>query len=218
MPMRAALNSCLDVHATRDLNTLGDFTMEYSERQNLEMFCWPELMTVFQELVQLVMVSQTNLSRQLRSELFTMASIAGGCRHCQAHGAYTLHLLGVDPSRIRDIWSFEQSSEFNEAEKAALRLARDGAIVPNAVDAHHFAELRLHYTDRQIVEMLAVISLAGWYNRWNDSIATVTDQESVDWAKANLRSVGWDVGKHAGASHEQRRKHPRSTDPDRIEY
>ncbi len=46
--------------------------------------------------------------------------------------------------------------------------------------------------------MLSVISLAGWYNRWNDSIATVTDQESVDWAEQVLHAVGWQLGKHSG--------------------
>lgn len=153
---------------------------KYQDRQNLEVFCWPELMQMFQSLVELVMVSPNNLSRQLRSELFTMASVAGGCQHCQAHGAYTLHLMGVDADRIRDIWTFEQSADFSAAEKAALRLARDGAQVPNMVEPGHFAELRSHYSDRQIVEMLAVISLAGWYNRWNNSIATVTDRESVE--------------------------------------
>ncbi len=190
----------------------------YQNRQNLEIFCWPELMETFQTLVERVMVAENNLSRQIRSEIFTMASIAGGCQHCQAHGAYTLHMMGVDEDRIRDIWTFEQSTEFSAAEKAALRLARDASLVPNAVEPKHFAELRTHYSDRQIVEMLAVISLAGWYNRWNNSIATVTDQESVDWAESNLKAIGWELGKHAGAAHEQRRKHPRSTDPDRIEY
>ena len=191
---------------------------KYQDRHNLEFFSWPELAQRFQSLVELVMVSPGNLSRQLRSELFTMASIAGGCQHCQAHGAYTLHMMGVDPDRIRDIWTFEESTAFSEAERAALRLARDGALVPNMVEPGHFASLRAHYSDRHIVEMLAVISLAGWYNRWNNSIATVTDRESVEWAAANLKAVGWELGKHAGAAHEQRKKHPRSTDSDRIEY
>lgn len=191
---------------------------KYQDRQNLEIFGWPELMQIFRDLVELVMVSPANLSRQLRSELFTIASIAGGCQHCQAHGAYSLQLMGVDPDRIRDIWTFEQSTEFSDAEKGALRLARDGALVPNMVEPGHFAELRRHCSDRQIVEMLAVISLAGWFNRWNNSIATVTDRESVEWAEANLKAVGWELGKHKGGAHEQRQKHPRSTDPDRIEY
>ena len=191
---------------------------KYMDRQNLEFFRWPELARIFEKLAELVMVSPNNISRQLRSEIFTMASVAGGCQHCQAHGAYTLNLMGVDPNRIRDIWTFENSKEFTDAERAALKLARDGASVPNMVEPQHFVDLRKFYSDSQIVELLAVVSLAGWYNRWNNSIATVTDKESVDWAQTNLRDVGWTLGKHEGASHEQRSKHPRSSDPDKIEY
>ena len=188
----------------------------FQDRQNLEIFAWPELSEIFLKLVEKVMVSPTNLSQQLRSEIFTMASVAAGCRHCQAHGAYTLHMMGVDVDRIRSIWTFEQSTEFSEADKAALRLARDAASVPNKVEPEHFVNLRKYISERQIVEVLSVISLAGWYNRWNDSIATVTDQESVDWAEQGLRAVGWQLGKHSGEAHEQRKKHPRSTDKDRI--
>lgn len=190
----------------------------FQDRQNLEIFAWPELSEIFLKLVEKVMVSPTNLSRQLRSEIFTMASVASGCRHCQAHGAYTLHMMGVDVDRIRSIWTFEQSTEFSEADKAVLRLARDAASVPNKVEPEHFVNLRKYISERQIVEVLSVISLAGWYNRWNDSIATVTDQESVDWAEQGLRAVGWQLGKHSGEAHEQRKKHPRSTDKDRIIY
>ncbi|MDT8398356.1 MAG: carboxymuconolactone decarboxylase family protein [Pseudomonadales bacterium] len=197
---------------------MSESDTQYQNRQNLEFFNWPELAQRFQSLVELVMLAPGKISKQLRSELFTMASIASGCQHCQAHGGYTLQMMGVDPERIRDIWTFEQSPAFSTAEKAALTLARDGATVPNMVEPGHFAALRVHYSDREIVEMLAVISLAGWYNRWNNSIATVTDQESVEWAQANLKAVGWELGKHTGQTHEQRKKHPRSTDPDRVEY
>ena len=190
----------------------------YSDRQNLEFFQWPELKERFVALSELVMAAENNISRQLRGELFTMASLAAGCQHCQAHGGFTLNLLGVEPERIRDIWSFERSDRFSEAEKAALRLARDGAGVPNMVGPEHFVELRQHWSDREIVEMLAAISLAGWYNRWNGSIATVTDKESVDWARDNLGEVGWELGKHEGKDHEQRRQHPRSSDGESVEY
>ena len=190
----------------------------YENRQQLEMFTWPELLEPFKRMAEVVMLEPNNLPRQLRSEVFTMASVAAGCMHCQSHGAYSLHLMGVSPDRIRDIWSFEQSEDFTEPERAALRLARDAALVPSAVGPEHFASLRGHYSDRQIVELLAVISLAGWDNRWNNAIATVTDQESIDWARQHLAPVGWELGKHAGEPHEQRRKHPRSTRDDRLEY
>jgi hypothetical protein len=44
--------------------------------------------------------------------------------------------------------------------------------VPNAVTDAHFAELKKHYTDAQIVEIVAVISLFGFLNRFNDTTAT----------------------------------------------
>lgn len=190
----------------------------YRNRQELEFFQWPELKDIFTQVAALVMTAPNSLPQQLRAEVFTMASIAGGCQHCQAHGGYSLTLMGVDAARIRDIWTFEQAAEFSAAEKSALRLARDGASVPNMVGPEHFAELRRFYSDQQIRELLAVVSLAGWYNRWNNSIATVTDQESVDWAKENLGEVGWELGKHAGEAHEQRKAHPRSADLGRVEY
>jgi hypothetical protein len=36
---------------------------KYENRQNFEIFCWPELMQTFQGLVELVMVSPGTLSR-----------------------------------------------------------------------------------------------------------------------------------------------------------
>ena len=66
------------------------------------------------------------------------------------------------------------------------------------MEPENFEELRKHFTDTQIIEILAVIAVGGFLNRWNDTIATVTDQESVDWASEVLAQVGWDAGKHTG--------------------
>ena len=59
----------------------------FENRQELEFFQWPELNTAFTQPAELVMTAPNNLTHQLRAEVFTMASIAGGCQHCQAHGA-----------------------------------------------------------------------------------------------------------------------------------
>lgn len=116
--------------------------------------------------------------------------------------------MGVETERIRALWEYESSELFSDAERAGLDLVRAAAQSPNAATAEHFEELRKHFTNEQIIEILAVNCLAGWLNRWNDTIATVTDQESVDWATENLSDLGWDRGKHAGDAHEQRKGHP----------
>ena len=79
---------------------------------------------------------------------------------------------------------------------------------PNATEPENFAEMREYFSDTQIIEILAVIAVGGYLNRWNDTIATVTDQESIDFANEVLRPVGWEPGKHVGADKEQRKAHP----------
>ena len=179
----------------------------YQDRQEFEMGHWPELRETWNQMIQLVF-PEREVSGELKQLVFTVASLASGCRHCQSHGAYHLHKIGVSDEKIQALWSFETSDLFTDAERAALRLAMAAGVAPNMTEPENFVEMRQHFTNIQIVEILAVIAVGGYLNRWNDTIATVTDQESVDFADQVLRQVGWDPGKHVGASEEQRKAHP----------
>ena len=179
----------------------------YQDRQEFEMGHWPELRETWNQMIQLVF-PEREVSGELKQLVFTVASLASGCRHCQSHGAYHLHKIGVPDEKIQALWSFETSALFTDAERAALRLAMAAGVAPNMTEPENFVEMRQHFTNIQIVEILAVIAVGGYLNRWNDTIATVTDQESVDFADQVLRQVGWDPGKHVGAAEEQRKAHP----------
>ena len=168
---------------------------------------WPELRETWNKMIQLTM-PEREVSRELKQLVFTVASLASGCRHCQSHGAYHLHLIGVQDEKIQALWSFETSDLFDDAERAALRLAMAAGVTPNAVEPENFEDMRKHFSNIQIIEILAVIATGGYLNRWNDTIATVTDQESIDFAKQVLEPVGWDAGKHVGEAQEQRKAHP----------
>ena len=179
----------------------------YEGRQEFEMGHWPELRDTWNQMIQLVFPAR-EVSGELKQLVFTVASLASGCRHCQSHGAYHLHKIGVPDEKIQALWSFETSDLFTDAERAALRLAMAAGVAPNMTEPENFVEMRQHFTNIQIIEILAVIAVGGYLNRWNDTIATVTDQESIDFADQVLRQVGWDPGKHVGASEEQRKAHP----------
>ena len=112
--------------------------------------------------------------------------------------------------KIQALWAFESSEHFDDRERAALRFAVAASTVPNSVSAEHHAGLRAHFDDAEARTLIGVVSLAAFMNRYNDSLATVTDTESVDWAEANLTGVGWSIGKHVGAAHEQRSGPPGS--------
>jgi len=179
---------------------------EYENRHHIELAIRPEVWEAFSKLNKVTMVNE--LGPRLTLEVFTVASQGAGCRHCQAHGAFGLADMGVESDRIRELWSFETSDSFSPADRAALRFSLAAAKAPNEVTPEHHREMREYYSDRQIADILAIICVAGWLNRWNDSLATVTDQESVDWAESNLTSVGWSIGKHRGDAAEQRQAHP----------
>ena len=175
---------------------------DYRDRQDWDLPSWPEMYDVLRQLQGVIFLSPPG--PELNLMVFTVSSLAAGCRHCQAHGAYGVERSGVPIEKIQALWSFETSDLFDDRERAALRFALAAGSTPNAVTAEHHADLRQHFSDTEARTLIGVVSLGGFMNRYNDSLATVTDQESVDWATANLGSVGWDIGKHTGADHEQR--------------
>ena len=180
---------------------------KYENRQNFEMGNWPELREAWNSMLKLVFPTR-EVEGELKQLVFTVASLASGCVHCQSHGSYHLHKLGMSDEKIQALWSFQSSDLFTDAERAALELALAAGMTPNSTTPEHFVEMRKHYTDMQITEILAVIAVGGYLNRWNDTIATVTDQESIDWATEVLTPVGWAPGKHVGEKEEQRKAHP----------
>lgn len=56
--------------------------------------------------------------------------------------------------------------------------------------------LSKHFSERQVIEVVAVISLFGFLNRWNDTMATTLDKSPKSFAAVQLASQGWDAGKH----------------------
>ncbi len=178
----------------------GSVGFEHRERWDLD--AWPEMCEKLKELQVLIFVSEPGL--ELNFMVFTIASLAAGCRHCQAHGAYGLDGLGVDVDKILALWSFETSPRFDDRERAALRFALSAGATPNAVTPEHHRDVRRHFTDAEVRTLLGVVALSGFMNRFNDSLATVTDAESSEWAATNLGALGWDLGKHDGAATERR--------------
>jgi uncharacterized peroxidase-related enzyme len=135
----------------------------------------------------------------LKSLIGNMASKSAGCMYCVAHTGSNSSRAGVDDEKIAAMWAFETSDLFSDAERAALSFAQAAAQVPNATTDADFAELRKHFTDFQIVEIMSVISMFGYLNRWNDSMATTLEEEPIAFAEQTIAGTGWSVGKHAVA-------------------
>jgi len=139
--------------------------------------------------------SHLEVPSTLKDMIAFVCSNAAGCRYCQAHTAHTAHHNGVPLEKIKKLWEFQSSDLFSKEEKAALEFALAAGSVPNQVTADHHEALRKYYTEEQIVEIVATVSIFGFLNRWNDSMATQLEDMPYQFAKENL-SRNWDVGKH----------------------
>jgi alkylhydroperoxidase family enzyme len=131
----------------------------------------------------------------LKSMVAELSSRSTGCLYCQAHFSTNMSRMDVADQRIEALWDFRTSSLFTAAEKAAFEFALAASSVPNAVTDDHFVELRRHYTEEQIVELLATISYVGYLNRWNDSMATPLEEFPSRFARARF-GERWEKGKH----------------------
>ncbi len=126
-----------------------------------------------------------------------VASMAAGCLYCRAHTATSALRHGVEADKMAAIAEYRSHPLFSDAERVALDFALAAASQPNDVTDDLFAQLRQHWSEGQIVEILGVVGLFGFFNRWNDSLATTLEAEPLDTAEATLAAGGWQAGKHA---------------------
>ena len=158
----------------------------------------PKIAKAFSDLGAALDASLT-IPLHVRGLVFHIASYAAGCRYCQAHSISGLaRNPHVPKKKLVAIWEYETSPLFDDAERAAMRFAQAAGSVPNAVTEAEFVELRRYYSDEQIVEIVAVIAVSGFLNRWNDTMGTELEGPSRSDAEALLGPSGWTVGKHAG--------------------
>ena len=173
-----------------------DQTLSFVPNSLFTMARRPEILGAFSELITQIWNTGT-LPKALKPLIGVVSSVAAGCRYCQAHEAVDAHERGVPDEKITQIWDFERSPLYDDAERAALRFARDASLVPNEVTPAHFDDLRRYWDDGQIVEMLSVVGLFGFLNRWNDTMATQLEDEPASFASERY-GERWEPGKHAG--------------------
>ncbi|MEO9469710.1 carboxymuconolactone decarboxylase family protein [Parasphingorhabdus sp.] len=137
-----------------------------------------------------------SIGADLRQMVAYMASYGAGCSYCQAHTSHGAEKNGVAAGKIENLWRYEESDLFTAAEKAALGFAFASGQVPNAVTESHYAALRDHYSEDQILDLAAVVSIFGFLNRWNDTVGTPLEQKPTDFAGSSLTDSGWEPGKH----------------------
>ena len=164
----------------------------------------PEIVRGFRDLTQAVMRESSDVDPGFKRLAAHMASHAAGCQYCEAHSLIAADIHGVSQEKLDELWTYADSERYTERERVALDFALAAGSVPNDVDEEIMAAMREHWSDDEIVELLGAISLYGFLNRWNDSMATELEEPAVDVGERTLADRGWDGGKHRSDDGEHR--------------
>ncbi|MBE19639.1 MAG: peroxidase [Gammaproteobacteria bacterium] len=189
----------LTPEANLKVKELADFfneTLGFCPNSVLTMQIRPEVASAFIGLNKAVMENHGKVTSALKRMIAWVSSNAAGCRYCQAHAIRAAERYGANQEQLKNIWEYRTHEAFNEAERVALDFALAASQIPNSVDAELEERLRIYWNEGEIVEILGVISLFGFLNRWNDSMGTSIEVGAIESAEKYLTKNGWNKGKH----------------------
>jgi len=195
MPLVDPLPADTDAEVT----ALAEFfneTLGFCPNSVLTMQRRPHIAKAFIGLNEAVMQNHGRVTSAFKRLLAYVSSNATGCQYCQAHAIRAADRYDADAAQLEHIWDYRTHAAFDEAERAALDLAVAASTIPNGVDESLQQRLREHWDDGEIVEILGVIALFGFLNRWNDSMGTSLEGPSIDSGDRHLSDHGWTGGKH----------------------
>jgi uncharacterized peroxidase-related enzyme len=173
-------------------------TKGYPPNSWLTMARKPRVLRAYRDLHTAVMMEDGEVPRALKFMVASVVSTAAGDPYCAAHNAENAaHIAGVPVAKVEALSQFVASPLFNAAERAALELAAAAGACPPRVTDAHFVDLKKHYSEDAAAEIVAVISLLGWLNRWNITLATRIEDEALAFARKHLAPSGWTPGVHA---------------------
>ena len=198
--MKKPLVSPLDRNSTKqakEMATFYDETLGFTPNSLFTMMHRPRIAKAFLEMNQAVMENKGSVSSSMKREIAYLSSMTTGCRYCEAHAIRAAERYGSSQERLENIWEYKSNAAFSESDRAMFDLAIAASQVPNGVSEEIKARAKKFFSDGEIVEILGVVALFGYLNRWNDSMGTELENPAIKSAEKILEARGWEVGKHS---------------------
>ena len=157
----------------------------------------PKIADAFTNLNIAVMECKGAVTPEFKRLIGYISSFSSGCLYCQADTILGAERFGSSKKRLDEVWNYSNSSAFSNAEKAALDFAFAAASVPNKVTEKLVSQLKRYWNDNDIVEIMGVIALFGFLNRWNDSMGSALEDLPIEKGEKYLKEpTNWTSGKH----------------------
>ena len=198
--MKKPLVSPLDRNSTNQAKEMAAFydeTLGFTPNSLFTMMHRPRIAKAFLEMNQAVMENKGSITSSMKREIAYLSSMTTGCRYCEAHAIRAAERYGSSQERLENIWEYKSNAAFSESDRAMFDLAIAASQVPNGVSEEIKARAKKFFSDGEIVEILGVVALFGYLNRWNDSMGTELENPAIKSAEKILEARGWEVGKHS---------------------
>lgn len=164
--------------------------MGYLPNAHLTMAEKPELLKAFSNLAMTIFQSE-GIDMQTKQLIALASSLSSGCKYCQAHTSHGAERAGADEKKIAEILNYQESDSYSERDRAILDLAFASGRAPNESSEEHFEELKKYFSDEQIIDIVSVISVFGFLNRWNDTFGTRLEDVPKSFVEEKLKPLGW---------------------------
>jgi uncharacterized peroxidase-related enzyme len=115
------------------------------------------------------------LPLKLKELVIVRTSQLNHCGYCLASHSRICKNLGWSEDQLQNLVDYETRHDFTEMEKAALTLAEQMTRNEKPLSAEDMDALRVHFSEGEIVELMAAIGLFNYFNRFNN----VLDMEST---------------------------------------
>ena len=164
--------------------------MGYVPNAHLAMAERPELLIAFSSLARTIFQTQ-GVDMQTKQLIALASSLSSGCKYCQAHTSHGAERAGAKEEKIAEILNYAQSDYYTNQERAVLDLAFASGRTPNESNQEHFNELKKYFSHDQIIDIVSVISMFGFLNRWNDTLGTKLEDIPKVFVEEKLKPLGW---------------------------
>ena len=131
----------------------------------------------------------TSISGKIKELIVIKTSQTNGCKYCYAHNTSLGRAAGITHEQIEAISKNEisESTLFNTQEVLALKWAEAVTLNLAAKNNELFEELKINFTEKQIVEMTILCAMFNMINRINDSLdVELEDTSEIDKIQKSL--------------------------------
>lgn len=124
-----------------------------------------------------------------------VASRASSCMYCSAHTCTFALRRGADVDAVASAMD-DASPALNDADRAAVRIARQLSVVPAAVTEDARADLYRRFSAADAEWIVLSVAMMGWLNKTMDALGIPLEEETIAEVSPVISRSGWEIGQH----------------------